>query len=56
MLGIVCRTIVTHVIFKPLDFIAGMENLAPKPSMDLTGFHDMFAPNSKQHALVLRSA
>jgi len=42
----------THVIFEPLDFIARMAALMPKPRMNLTRFHGVFAPNSKYRALV----
>jgi hypothetical protein len=37
----------THVIFEPLDFIAKLVVLVPKPRVNLTGFHGVIAPNSK---------
>ena len=37
----------THVIFEPLDFIAKLAALTPKPRVNLTRFHGVFAPNSK---------
>ena len=37
----------THVIFEPLDFIAWLAVLVPKPRVNLTRFHRVFAPNSK---------
>lgn len=37
----------THVIFDPLDFIAKLASLVPKPKVNLTRFHGVFAPNSK---------
>lgn len=37
----------THVIFEPLDFIAKLAALIPKPRVNLTRFHGVFAPNSK---------
>ena len=37
----------THVIFEPLDFIAKLAALVPKPRVKLTRFHGVFAPNSK---------
>ncbi len=37
----------THVIFEPLDFIARLAALVPKPRVNLTRFHGVFAPNSK---------
>ena len=42
----------THVIFEPLDFIARLAALVPKPRVKLTRFHGVFAPNSKYRALV----
>ena len=37
----------THVIFEPLDFMARLAALVPKPRVNLTRFHGVFAPNSK---------
>ena len=42
----------THVIFEPLDFISRLVSLVPKPRVNLTRFHGVFAPNSKYRALV----
>ena len=42
----------THVIFEPLDFIARLAALVPRPRVNLTRFHGVFAPNSKHRALV----
>ena len=42
----------THVIFEPVDFIAKLAALVPKPRVNLTRFHGVFAPNSKRRALV----
>lgn len=42
----------THVIFEPLDFIARLAALVPRPRVNLTRFHGVFAPNSKYRALV----
>jgi hypothetical protein len=38
---------VPHFIFEPLDFIAKLAALVPKPRVNLTRFHGVFAPNSK---------
>ena len=38
----------THVSFEPLDFIAKLAALVPKPRVNLTRFHGVFAPNSQQ--------
>ena len=37
----------THMIFEPLDFIAKLAALVPRPRVNLTRFHGVFAPNSK---------
>jgi hypothetical protein len=42
----------THVIFEPLDFISRLVALVPKPRVNLTRFHGVFAPNSKYRARV----
>ena len=42
----------THAIFEPLDFIAKLAALVPKPRVNLTRFHGVFAPNSKHRVQV----
>ena len=42
----------THVIFAPLDFIARLAALVPKPRVNLIRFHGVFAPNSRHRALI----
>jgi hypothetical protein len=42
----------THVILEPLDFIARLVALVPKPRVNLTRFHGVFAPNSAHRARV----
>ena len=42
----------THVLFEPLDFISRLAALVPKPRVNLTRFHGVFAPNSKYRARV----
>ena len=42
----------THVIFEPMDFIARLVALVPKPRVNLTRFHGVFAPNSTHRAQV----
>ena len=42
----------THVVFEPLDFIARLAALVPKPRVNLTRFHGVFAPNSRYRARV----
>ena len=36
----------THVVFGPVDFIARLAALVPKPRVNLTRYHGVFAPNS----------
>ena len=45
----------THVFFEPLDFIARLAALVPKPRVNLTRFHGVFAPNSKHRAVVTKA-
>jgi hypothetical protein len=40
------------VIFEPLDFISRLAALVPKPRVNLTRFHGVFAPNSSLRAQV----
>ena len=42
----------THVFFEPLDFLARLAALVPRPRVNLTRFHGVFAPNSKLRARV----
>ena len=42
----------THVIFEPLDFIARLAALVPRPRVNLTRYHGVFAPNSRHRAQV----
>jgi hypothetical protein len=44
--------VTTHVIFDHLDFIAKRAALVPKPSVNMTGFHGVFAPKSKYRTKV----
>ena len=37
----------THVVLEPLDFIARLAAIVPRPRLNLTRFHGVFAPNSK---------
>ena len=41
----------TYVIFEPLDFIFRLVALVPKPRVNLTRYHGVFAPNSQHCAL-----
>ncbi|MBA6293672.1 transposase [Colwellia sp. MB3u-70] len=45
----------THVIFEPLDFIARLAVLVPKPSVNLTRFHGVFALNRRHRVTITRA-
>ena len=42
----------THVIFDPLDFLAKLAALVPRPHVNLTRYHGVFAPISKHRAQI----
>lgn len=42
----------THVFFEPLDLIARLAALIPKPRINLIRYHGVFAPNSTHRAAV----
>jgi hypothetical protein len=42
----------THILFEPLDFIARLAALVPRPRVNLTRYHGVLAPNSKYRARV----
>ncbi len=37
----------THIILEPLDFIARLAAVVPKPRVNLTRYHGVFAPNNR---------
>ena len=37
----------THIILEPLDFLSRLASLIPRPRVNLTRFHGVFAPNFK---------
>jgi hypothetical protein len=47
----------SHVIFEPLDFIARLAALVPKPRVNLTRFHGVFVrggpPPNSQHRVTI---
>jgi len=43
----------THVLFEPLDFIARLAALVPRPRTHLIRFHGLFAPNARHRRLVV---
>ena len=45
----------THVIFEPLDFMARLAALVPRPRVNLTRYHGVFAPNSPHRAWVTKA-
>ena len=42
----------THVVFEPLDFMARLAALVPKPRVHLTRYHGVFAPHSALRARI----
>ena len=42
----------THVVFHPMDFLARLAALVPRPRVNLTRFHGVFAPNSRYRAQI----
>lgn len=46
----------THVVLQPLDFLARLAALAPRPRVNLTRFHGVFAPNSRYRARITPAA
>ena len=45
----------THVVLDPLDFIARLAALVPRPRLNLTRFHGVFAPNCKHRQHIVPS-
>jgi hypothetical protein len=43
----------THVILEPLDFMARLAALVPRPKLNLTRFHGVFAPNFKHRTRIV---
>ncbi len=46
------RDSTTHIIFEPLDFMAKLAALVPKPRANLMRYHGVLAPNRKQRIYV----
>ena len=43
----------THVVLDPLDLIARLAALVPRPRLNLTRFHGVFAPNCRHRESVV---
>jgi hypothetical protein len=43
----------THVVLEPLDFIARLAALVPRPRLNLTRFHGVFAPNFRHRRRIV---
>ena len=43
----------THVLLEPPDFIARLAALVPRPRLNLTHFHGVFAPNFKHRSRIV---
>jgi len=46
----------THVLFNPLDFIARLATLVPRPRVNLTRYHGVFAPSSPMRRAIVPGA
>ena len=46
---------ITHVVLEPLDFLERLAAPVPRPRVNLTRYHGVFAPNSAHRALVTRA-
>ncbi len=45
----------THFVFEPLEFLAKLAALVPRPRANLTRYHGVLAPNAKYRNLVVPS-
>ncbi len=43
----------THFVFEPLEFLAKLAALVPRPRANLTRYHGVLAPNAKYRSLVV---
>ena len=43
----------THFVFEPLEFLAKLAALVPRPRANLTRYHGVLAPNAKYRNLVV---
>lgn len=43
----------THVVLEPLDFMARLASLVPRPRLNLTRFHGVFAPNFRHRRRIV---
>jgi len=43
----------THVLFEPIDFIARLAALVPRPRAHLVRYHGLFAPNARHRHLIV---
>jgi hypothetical protein len=46
----------THVVLEPLEFMARLAALVPRPRFNLTRFHGVLAPNSKHRVQIVPGA
>ena len=44
---------ITHVVFDPLEFLARLAALVPRPRANLSRYHAVLAPNAKYRSLVV---
>ncbi len=43
----------THIVLDPLDFLSRLASLIPRPRVNLTRFHGVFAPNFKYRSSIV---
>jgi hypothetical protein len=41
-----------HLVFEPLDLLAGLAPLTPRPRLNLFSYHGVLAPNARWRAAV----
>ena len=46
----------THCLFEPLDFLARLVALVPRPRTHLIRYHCVFAPNARHRAVLVAKA
>jgi hypothetical protein len=42
----------THIVLQPLDFMARLASLVPKPRANLVRYHGLFGSNAKERSLI----
>ena len=42
----------THIVFSPLEFVERLASLVPRPRVNLSRYHGLFAPHAKHRSLI----